>query len=75
MIEAHRVSGKLNWDVKLNELDKFIGLVIARGILGQRGFASGKFVGYNVWVSNVQQNCIKTQVQGYNTLSTFRCEK
>ena len=35
--EAHSVSGRMNWDMTLNELDKFIGLVIARAILGQRG--------------------------------------
>ena len=34
--EANRISDKTNWDVTLNELDMFIGLVIARGILGQR---------------------------------------
>ena len=35
--EAHRVSDRMNWDLTLDKLDKFIGLVIARGILGQRG--------------------------------------
>ena len=35
--EAHRVFGRMNWDMTLDELDKFIGLVIARAILGQRG--------------------------------------
>ena len=35
--EAHSVSGRMNWDMTLDDLDKFIGLVIARGILGQRG--------------------------------------
>ena len=35
--EAYRVSGRMNWDMTLDELDKFIELVIARGILGQRG--------------------------------------
>ena len=35
--EAHRVSGSTHWDVTLDELDKFIGLIIARGILGQSG--------------------------------------
>ena len=46
----------------LDELDKFIGLVIARGILGQRGLpvescgiqpGCGKFVGYNGWLKNL----------------------
>ena len=32
--EAHRVSYKIKWDMTLYELDKFIGLVIAGGILG-----------------------------------------
>ena len=35
--EAHCVFGRMNWDITLDELDKFIGLVIARAILGQRG--------------------------------------
>ena len=34
--EANRISDKINWDVMLDELDKFIGLVIVQGILGQR---------------------------------------
>ena len=34
--EAHRVSGRMNWDMTLDELDKFIGLAIATAILGQR---------------------------------------
>ena len=37
--EAHRVFARMNWDMILDELDKFIGLVIARGILGQRGLS------------------------------------
>ena len=37
--EAHRVSARMNWNMTLDELDKFIGLVIARGILGQRGLS------------------------------------
>ena len=36
--EVHRVSDRMNWDMTIDELDKFIGLVIARRILGQRGF-------------------------------------
>ena len=35
--EAHRVSNRMNWDMTLDELDKFIRPVIARAILGQRG--------------------------------------
>ena len=35
--EAHCVSGRMNWDMTLDDLDRFIGLVIARGILEQRG--------------------------------------
>ena len=34
--EAHRVSGRMNWDMTFDELDKSIGVVIATGILGQR---------------------------------------
>ena len=35
--EVHHVLGETNWDVTLDELDKFIRLIIARGILGERG--------------------------------------
>ena len=35
--EAHCVSGRMNWNMTLDELEKFIGLVIAKGILEQRG--------------------------------------
>ena len=35
--EAQNVSDRMNWDMTLDELDKFIGLVIARAIVGQRG--------------------------------------
>ena len=35
--EAHRVSDRMNWDLTLDKLNKFIGLVIARGILTERG--------------------------------------
>ena len=35
--EAQRVTGNIKWKVTLQELDKFIGLIIARGVLGQRG--------------------------------------
>ena len=34
--EANRISDKINWNVMLDELDMFIELVIARGILGRR---------------------------------------
>ena len=37
--EAHRISGRMNWDMSLDKLDKSIGVVIATGILGQRGLA------------------------------------
>ena len=36
VVETLCVSDKINWDVTLDELDKFIGLIIAREILGQR---------------------------------------
>ena len=36
--EANRISNKINWNVTLDELDKFSGLVIAREILRQRDF-------------------------------------
>ena len=36
VVETRCISDKMNLDVMLDELDKFIGLIIARGILGQR---------------------------------------
>ena len=36
--KAHRISDEINWDVTLDELDKFIGLIIVRGNQGQRDF-------------------------------------
>ena len=35
--EAQRVTGDVNWNVTLHELDKFIDLIITRGVLGQMG--------------------------------------
>ena len=35
--KAHRVLGETNWDVILDELEKFIGLAIAKEILGESG--------------------------------------
>ena len=35
--KAHRGSSRIKWDVTLDEMDKFIRLVIARRILGQKG--------------------------------------
>ena len=32
--EAHRAPGNNNWTVALNELDKFVGLIVARGVIG-----------------------------------------
>ena len=39
--KAHRVSGRINCNMTLDKLDKFIGLVIARGISRQRGLSVG----------------------------------
>ena len=36
VVETLCISDKINWDVTLDELDKFFGLIIAREILGQR---------------------------------------
>ena len=36
VVETLCISDKINWDVTLDELDKLIELIIARGILGQR---------------------------------------
>jgi len=34
--ETQRVTGDVNWNVTLHELDKFIGLIITWDVLGQR---------------------------------------
>ena len=34
--ESQRVTGNDKWSVSLDELDKFIGLVVARGVIGSR---------------------------------------
>ena len=34
--EAHCISDIVNWDMTLDELEKFIGVDVVRGILGQR---------------------------------------
>ena len=39
--EALRVTENVNWNVILHELDKFIGLIITRGVSGQRGLPLG----------------------------------
>ena len=36
VVEARCISDKINWDVTLDKLDKFIGLIFARGTLRQR---------------------------------------
>ena len=36
VVETLCISDKINWDVTLDELDKFIELIIAKRILGQR---------------------------------------
>ena len=57
----------------LDELDKFIGLVIARGILGQRGLpvescviqpGCQKFVGYNLGVKSLWDTTWVSKVCG-----------
>ena len=35
--EAQHVTGNIKWNVTLTKLDKFISLIITRGVLGQRG--------------------------------------
>ena len=34
--EAHRATGNNSWTVTLNELNKFVGLIVARGVIGGR---------------------------------------
>ena len=34
--EAHRVTGNNSWTVTLDELDKVMGLIVARGVIGEK---------------------------------------
>ena len=34
--EAHRATGNNSWTVTLDELEKFVGLFVARGVIGER---------------------------------------
>ena len=38
VVEARYISDKINWDVTLDKLDKFIGLISARGTLRREIF-------------------------------------
>ena len=51
--EAQRVPGNANWMVTLEELDKFIGLIITRGVFGQR-VCHVLTCGIRLGMSNVQ---------------------
>ena len=70
--EARRISIKITWDVTLDELDKFIGLVIARGILGQRTVESSW---ESTWGFPMFNNTIKTEIQENNTILTLGPEE
>ena len=72
--KAHRISHKINWDVTLDELDKFIGLVISRGILAQR-FSNGKFVGIPMGISDFHHHSIKAEFLENNAILTVRPEE
>ena len=41
--EGRRRTGDQTWNVSLHELDKFIGLVVARGVIGGRNFPLKSF--------------------------------
>ena len=41
--EGRRRTGDQTWDVSLHELDKFIRLVVARGVIGGRNFPLKSF--------------------------------
>ena len=58
--EAHRVSGRMNWDITRDEQDKFIGLVIVRAILGQRGLPVNNLLITTWGCLMFKQNSIKT---------------
>ena len=72
--EAHRISDKVNWDVTLDEMEKFIGMNIMRRISGQRDL-SVKSIWKSTWVFPMFKKTIKTQIQGNNVLLTCQREE
>ena len=53
VVEAHCILDETNRDVTLDKLDRFIGLIIARRIAGER-YAIGKLAGCLLGMSDVQ---------------------
>ena len=59
-VETRCISDKINWDVTLDELYKFIQLIsdyCERNFRAER-FACGKFMAINLGISDVQQHSI-----------------
>ena len=73
--EANRISDKINWNVELDELDKFVELVICKRDFRTERFSCGKFMGINLRISDVQQHSIKTEIQGNDAILALRPEE
>ena len=61
----------MNWDTTRDEQDKFIGLVIARAILGQRGLPVKSLLITTWGCLMFKQNSVKTQIQAKNEFFCF----
>ena len=60
VVETLCISDKINWDVTLDELDKFVGLIsdyCERDFRAEK-CARGKFMAINMGISDVQQHSI-----------------
>ena len=60
VVEIRCISDKIKWDVTLDELDKFIGLIsdyCERDFRAQK-FSCAKFMAINLGISDVQQHSI-----------------
>lgn len=58
--EAHRVPGESYWDVTLDEFGQFVGLVIAKAILGL-GVFPGRFAEYILPRSRFKDNAFRQE--------------
>ena len=54
--EAQRVTGSANWSLTLHELDKFIGLIVTRCVLGKIGFPCSIACGIHLGGAYVQSD-------------------
>ena len=73
--EAHRFSEEKKWNVTLDELDKFIGQIIARRILGHICLRLESLWDTTCVCKVFKKLLIKLHIQGNNAFPTFRHEE